>query len=60
MPEMVTAAEAAALLGRPKDYAYIQWLWRRGKLRQVKVSERKRLYRTAEILKLAKQYAAKH
>jgi hypothetical protein len=60
MSEMITAAEAAVLMGRPRDYAFIQWLWRRNKLRQVKVSERKRLYHTAEVLRLAKQYAAKH
>jgi len=59
MPEMITSAEAAALLGKPKEYWYVQWFWRRGLLKQVRVSERKRMYYKAEVLKLAND-ATKH
>ena len=59
MPEMITSAEAVALLGKPKEYSYVQWLWRRGLLTQVRISERKRLYYKTEVLSLAKD-ATKH
>ena len=54
MAEMVTAREAAILLSGWPDYNLVQWHWRRGRLRQVRKSERVRLYFLDEVMSLAR------
>jgi hypothetical protein len=56
---MLTVREAAEILGTPNQYWLVQDLWRRGKLRQQRVSERRRLYFAKEVERVAKQRAAK-
>jgi excisionase family DNA binding protein len=57
---MLTVREAAEILGTPNQYWLVQKLWRRGELRQHRISERRRMNYRSEVEKVAKQRAAKH
>ena len=50
--ETLSAREAAELLCGWPNYSLITWHFRTGRLRQIRVSERKRLYFRTEIEKL--------
>lgn len=57
--QMITAREAAVLLCGWPNYSLVKWHVRAGRLRQMRKSERKRLYYRSEVENLRQNERAK-